>query len=554
MKINLLSSFAAASASILFPQSVSGQEESTSHLLRGSSSGQQQVQEVHQVRQVEGQVERSTQAQGATSSAKNGVIIDPATNAVIDDWSKALIAAIRKYSTPPPKASRAMAMVHLAIFEALNGIDEKYDRYHVTGVPAAGASSVAAAATAAHGVLSSLFPTEVATFDALLTSSVAPVPSSPLASGSAWGRACANDVLSLRLNDNSDLIVGYTSPGGTPGLWEPTFPNYAPALLPSWPQVLPFAMGGASELRPQGPPSLTSQEYAIAYDEVKNVGNKTSAIRTADMSQIAIFWADGAGTETPPGHWLRIASEVSTARGMPPLERARLLALVGLGVADAAIVSWDAKYAYHHWRPITAIRAGSADTNDATVEDPNFLPLIGTPPFPGYTSGHSTFSAASARILGRVFGDSVSFSTNSNVMTNVARSFASFSAAAAEAGQSRIYGGIHFQYDNRDGLSSGKALGDIVVDGFLRLIGDLNNDGCVDDADLAILASQIGQTNSRADLNKDGIVDNKDRVIFKNYLSSSCTTASASTGGGDPEQGQDDQDQDNQGQDNDFFS
>jgi hypothetical protein len=228
-----------------------------------------------------------------------------------------------------------------------------------------------------------------------------------------------------------------------------------------------------------------------------------------------LFWADNAGTETPPGHWLRIAAEVATALGLPTIERARLLALVGLGVADAAIVSWDAKYSYNHWRPVTAIRAASTEGNPGTVEDQTWSPLIGTPPFPSYTSGHSTFSAAAATIIARVLGsDNIAFTTTSQGLPDVTRSFSSFSAAAAEAGQSRIYGGIHFQYDNQHALDNGAELGNLVVDGFLRRIGDLNNDGCINQSDLDILLTKMGIEGSLADLNKDGIVDLKDQDIL----------------------------------------
>jgi hypothetical protein len=265
------------------------------------------------------------------------------------------------------------------------------------------------------------------------------------------------------------------------------------------------------------------------------------------MSQIALFWADGGGTETPPGHWLRIASEVSVSRGMPTLERARLLALLGLGVADAAIMCWDAKYHYNHWRPVTAIRAGSTDGNVGTIEDATFLPFIGTPPFPAYTSGHSTFSGTSSRIMARILGtDYVSFTSTSDGLANVTRSYARLSAAADEAGQSRIYGGIHFQYDNRDGLSSGRALGDLVVDGYLRRRGDLNGDGCVDDDDLAILTSQMGVAGvSRADLNGDGIVNWKDRAMFSSFKDyAACVTTRSTSGGASAAGGEDTEDLD----------
>ena len=513
MKFDLLSCAATASFLLRSAHSSSTSSSSSSssrHLLRGGDRAASDVAR-------EGVVPRRVLPPAASPFISS--IVSNYNPDVVTEWNAVMLSAIRAASTPPPKASRIMAMVNLAMFEALNGIYGRYDRYHVTGSPSSGASGIAAASTAAHGVLVSIFASnavQVSIFDSKLSSSLALIPSGvSLQAGIEWGTICGNDVLALRANDGSENIVGYASPGSDPGYWESTPPAYAMALLPNWPNVLPFAMSTSMELRPPGPPSLTSAEYAIAYDEVKNYGNRTSTMRTSEMSQIALFWADGAGTETPPGHWLRIASDLCVSRGVPTLDRSRLLALLGLGVADAAILSWDAKYYYHHWRPITAIRSGSIDGNPSTIDETTFLPYIGTPPFPAYTSGHSTFSGTSSRILGRIFGDGTPFATTSNGLANVTRSYPSLSSAAAEAGQSRIYGGIHFQYDNQVGLSSGIALGDLVVDGYLRLRGDLNNDGCVDDADLAILRSQIGSTGpSRADLNGDGIVNGRDRAAF----------------------------------------
>lgn len=459
-------------------------------------------------------IEKSTEASGSDIEKTTEAI----TTDVVTDWSRVLLAAIKNTSTAPPKASRAIAMVHVAIFEAMNGITNDFDRYHVIGEPKSGASAVAAAAAAAHRVLSELFPTQVESFDAQRMTSLEGIGTGPLIKGFEWGTACADDILALRSNDNSGLVVSYSAIV-SPGAWNPTPPGYTPALLPVWPIVLPFTMSSGSSLRPQGPPALTSEEYATAFNEVKVLGSATSSVRTPEQSQIALFWADNAGTETPPGHWLRIAAEVATALGLPTIERARLLALVGLGVADAAIVSWDAKYSYNHWRPVTAIRAASTEGNPGTVEDQTWSPLIGTPPFPSYTSGHSTFSAAAATIIARVLGsDNTAFTTTSQGVPGVTRSFSSFSAAAAEAGQSRIYGGIHFQYDNQHALDNGAELGNLVVDGFLRRIGDLNNDGCIDSSDLGILLTMMGQEDSLADLNKDGSVDSKDQAILVNKM------------------------------------
>ena len=439
---------------------------------------------------------------------------------VVTDWNKILLSSVT--TTSPPRASRAMGMVHVAMFEAINGIADEFKPYYMGFKPASGASAVAAAATAAHRTLSALFPTKLEVFDAQLALSLATIPmGTSRTSGVDWGTICADAILTLRANDNSTLQVPYIQPPDA-GVWRPTPEPLAPALLPNWPLVQPFTLSSGSALRPPGVPALTSDEYTEAFNEVKAIGSRTSTVRTEDQEQVAFFWADGPGTETPPGHWLRIASDVMVARGLSTLDRARLFALLGMGVADAAIVSWDAKYGLNHWRPITGIREASTDGNPDTVEDVTWSPLINTPPFPAYTSGHSTFSATAATILKRLLGDNNSFSTTSQGLPNVTRSYASFSSAAAEAGMSRIYGGIHWQYDNVVALNSGDQLGNLVVDGFLNRIGDLNGDDCVNQVDADMLLAKFGTNDSAADLNQDGVVDAIDAGKFDNRFGNGC--------------------------------
>jgi hypothetical protein len=224
-------------------------------------------------------------------------------------------------------------------------------------------------------------------------------------------------------------------------------------------------MTGGSQFRHTvGPPALTSAQYATDLNEVKSLGAANSSTRTADQTNIARFWADGANTSTPAGHWNRIAQTVGTAEGNTVSENARMFALLNLAEADAAIVSWDNKYQTNFWRPVTAIRQADLDGNAATDPDPNWTPLIATPPFPTYTSGHSTFSAAAAEILSLFYGnDNISFTTSAEGAAGIAdRSFTSFSQAALEAANSRIYGGIHYRFDSEHGLENGEALGQFV--------------------------------------------------------------------------------------------
>jgi hypothetical protein len=392
----------------------------------------------------------------------------PATADVVLDWNEILLDAIRVDRTPPPRASRAMAMTNVAVFDAVNGILGGFDPYHVTGPAPAGASPEAAAAAAAHAVLSALFPALQATFDAELAASLAAVPDGAAKNdGILWGQEVAAAILALRANDRSAEAVPYYVPVGA-RWWVPTLPAFAPALAPNWPLVTPWTLASGSQLRSSGPPPLDSPEFTAAFREVKLLGRVDSTLRTPEQTQIALFWADGAGTATPPGHWLVIAAGISLQRNLTLAENARLFALLSMTVADAAIVSWDHKYAFDDWRPITAIQQANTDGNPLTQADPGWLPLIVTPPFPSFTSGHSTFSASSSRLVAHFFGtDDISFSTTSDGLPGVVRSFDRLSQAGEEAGQSRIYGGIHWQYDNTVGLASGRALADHAFFNFL---------------------------------------------------------------------------------------
>ena len=405
----------------------------------------------------------------------------PACADVVIDWDNVLLNAVRVDKTPPPKASRAMAMVHVAIFDAVNGIVGGYTPYHVTASAPAGASPEAAAAAAAHKVLVAVYPAQQATFDAALTTSLAAIPNGAAkTAGVSWGEAVADDVLALRAHDHAADTVSYTPPQGS-SWWLPTPPAFAAALLPNWPIVTPWAMASGSQFRQGPPPPPTTVDYTRAYDEVRLLGRVDSQLRTADQTQIALFWADGAGTATPPGHWLVIAQGISQQRHLTLAENARLFALVSIAVADAAIVSWDHKYYYSDWRPVTGIQNAETDGNPNTLEDKTWQALIATPPFPSYTSGHSTFSGSASRILELFFStDAISFTTTSDGLPGVQRSFTSFSSAANEAGQSRIYGGIHWQFDNTVGLATGRSLADLVFFNFLTRTASPST--CVADA------------------------------------------------------------------------
>src|SRR6185295_2126370 len=251
----------------------------------------------------------------------------PAGADVVLDWNGVLLAAIRVDKTPPPKASRDMAIVNVSIFDAVNGILGGFTPYHVTTAAPGGASPEAAAAAAAHKALVALFPAQQATFDAALATSLAAIPNgSAKTNGIAWGESVATQILALRANDHSTDVTPYHSALGA-FWWIPTPPAFAPALLPNWPTVTPWSMSSGSQFRQAAPPFPSSDEYLIAYREVKRLGRVNSADRTADQTQIALFWADGGGTATPPGHWLVIAQGISQQEHLSLLQNARLFAL-----------------------------------------------------------------------------------------------------------------------------------------------------------------------------------------------------------------------------------
>jgi hypothetical protein len=373
-------------------------------------------------------------------------------------WNEIALDAIRAEQTPPPMAARNLAIVHAALYDAVNAVVGSHARYRISTQCLPGTSPEAAAAAAAHGALSALYPRERVAFDRALAADLASVPEGPgKAGGVALGRFVADRMLEWRSRDGFDG-EGRFLPVAAPGMWQRTPPDFAEPLLPHWPALTPFAVTPSERPRPRDPPRLTDAAYTAAFQEVKEIGAANSRTRSAEQTLIARFWADGGGTCTPPGHWNLIAQQVAKQRSCSLAEDARLFALLNITLADAGIMCWDCKYRFAYWRPVTAIHNADKDGNPATDPDPLWMPLLTTPPFPSYTSGHSSFSGAGAAVLIELCGDAVRFQTTSDAMPGVTRSFSSIWAAAEEAGQSRIYGGIHWQFDNQEGLAMGRSL------------------------------------------------------------------------------------------------
>jgi PAP2 superfamily len=380
-------------------------------------------------------------------------------NDAILHWNETALQAIKEDRTVPPIAARNLALLHAAIYDAVNAIDRTHTVFHVEATAPLGASMAAAASGAAYRVLTQLYPKQKKRFDAALDAALGAVADGPARQdGLAFGQEVADKMLAWRAEDGSDIKGPFVSESA-PGLWEPTPPDFKPALLPYWSKVAPFVPARIGQFQPPPPPALTSKEYTADFNEVKTLGRADSTKRKAEQTIIAWFWEDGVGTVTPPGHWNRVAQTAARSKKTTLVENARLFALLNFALADAGILCWECKYKHRLWRPVAAIRNAADDDNPDTAADADWHPLLPTPPFPSYVSGHSSFSGAGAAVLADFFGDDTAVVAKSDAFPGMKRTFSSFSALAQECGRSRIYGGIHYECDNRAGLEMGKALG-----------------------------------------------------------------------------------------------
>ena len=383
---------------------------------------------------------------------------------VVTDWNQTTLATQAAvpggFRTPP--AGRALAMVHVAVFDSVNAIDREYTPYAVASLADPGASPEAAAAAAAHAVLVSLYPSRQPNLDAAYIASLAPIPDgSSKTDGILVGQSVAALVLALRSADGSSITLPYTLAPG-PGIYQPD----PAALFVGWGSVAPFALKSGSQFRAVGPPALSSEQYAADYNEVKSIGALRSTTRTADQTEAALFW----NAENAQINWNNIARIAADARQNSLIENARLFALLNLAIADTSIAVMDTKYTFNFWRPREAIHAGDADGNVGTIADPTWTPLSYIGVHPDYTSQHAAVGGTAAKVLARFFEtDDFSFTiTTFGVPGGVFRSYDSFSQAARENMNSRVWLGVHFRTPCRDGLNQGKQVANYVVHHFLR--------------------------------------------------------------------------------------
>lgn len=460
---------------------------------------------------------------------------------VIDNWTHQLLDTIRATGGPPAPISRNGAIFYVGIFDAVNSIDRSFVPYvgHVT-VPGP-ANKEAAISAAAHKILVELYPDRQPIFFDQHMADLAALPNdTATANGILVGEAAAEQILAHRAGDLTDVEFPYTYIN-QPGWYRPTAPDFTePPFTPGWGSTQPWTMSQGAQFRGQYPNKfrrmerlLRSPGYARQLNEVKAYGDRFSTVRTPEQTEIAWFWAnDRDGTFKPPGHLYAITMTVANDQGLSLEEKVHLHALVGLALGDAAVVAWDMKYnlGLDLWRPISAIREANTDGNPRTQPDPDWLPLLDfSPPFPAYTSGHATFGAAHAAVMRSYFGtDNITFTvgTDEPIVSDVTRTFHSFSEAALENGASRLYLGVHYRFDADIAYVTGTRLGEHVPRYYLRkmaCLADVNGKGGVNAADLKLFTRWFINGHPRADLNGDHQVDNADFLLFlDSYFGGGC--------------------------------
>jgi len=412
----------------------------------------------------------SVQVNSSYGQMSQGDSSSQSVNPVLQ-WNRALLVIVRTPGAQPATIhpTRSFAIMHAAIYDAVNAIDKTHKSYFVNlrGVSQS-ASQDAAAAAAAHEVLVGLYPQFQAMLDAQLQQSLAQIPDGAhKADGIILGQIAADGILALRSNDGSNAPpIPYVF-GSAPGDYQSTPPNFPQQpQFTHWSHVTPFALERADQFRPGPPPDLTSERYATVFNQVKSLGIANSTAATADQALTGRFW-NGA----IQNYWNEITQTVAMERNLTTAQSARLFALLNVTFADGVIAFYDAKYVCNFWRPVTAIRAADTDNNPETLADPNWLPQsTNTAPDPSYPGAHAVISAAAASVLISFFdSDHFDLTVTSEVLEGVTRSFTRLSAAEEEATLSRIFAGQHFRSDLTAGQRLGRNVADFVVDNFLTL-------------------------------------------------------------------------------------
>src|SRR6266446_109108 len=378
---------------------------------------------------------------------------------VVSQWNAIASTTIVTNAKEASVASGVwFAYVHLAVFDAVNAIDHRFQPYLFTTNPPPGTNKDAAAVAAAHRVLVNYFPSQQATLDADFAASIAAISDTPanISAGITVGEASAQALITARANDGLLANVPYTPPVG-PGYWLPTPPAFGPPLTPWLGQMVPFTMSSAAQFFPdEGPPALDSQQWIDDYNQVKALGALNSTVRTLQQTEIGLFWTEHTGQQ-----YARAFRNLSVKKGLSTSDTARLMAMLWAGFADSAIGCWNAKFSFSFWRPVTAIRAGGG--NPALVADPNWSPLASTPAHPEYPAAHGCVTGAVSTILEGYFGTpDVQFSVDS-LVTHTTHTFATTADLLDEVENARVYAGFHYHHSVIQGRVLGTKVGHQLV-------------------------------------------------------------------------------------------
>jgi hypothetical protein len=389
---------------------------------------------------------------------------------VVLKWNQLLQSTLP--SPGNPQTPRIYSMMHIAVFDAINVIEREFEPYRVRLRSGVGGSPKAAAAQAAHDVLVALNPTATPVYDEALAADLGRRPSGFVRSGAEIGARVAKEILTWRQDDGwiVPAFPPYAEPP-LPGRWQPTPPASAPAAFTHLQTAAPMALLSATQVLPLPPPSLTSTRYAVDLNEVKMLGKSDGAARTEEQTAIARLWS-GVGTTTGFfAVWNNVARDVVVARRLSLVEAARVFVLVNVSIHDALHTTQASKFVYGVWRPVTAIRAADTDLNPDTDPDPTWLPLIVTPPYPSYAGNLATIGASAARALQLVCGTNdvpVAITWNVAGGPGVTRHFDGFWEAAEEESMARIYGGVHYRFDQEAGQDVGRSVAEFVFANFMR--------------------------------------------------------------------------------------
>ena len=383
----------------------------------------------------------------------------------VTNWNAILERTVAP--TPHFLQSRSAAIVQLAVFEAVNAIVGDYEPYLGTVDSPPWASPEAATVAAAHRTLVALHPEATAMLNAERADSLAAIPDGPAKdAGIAAGETAADAILSLRANDGWNIVVPYT-PLTDPGHWRPTPPDFRPAAFVGWGDVTPFAIRDSARFRLDPPPLLHTARYAKDYEEVKALGGVISTSRPADRADVARFYA----AVLPMPLWPAAARQASAAQGKTLSENAREFAWLAMAVADSLIASMKMKYHYSFWRPATAIREGETDGNPRTVPDGGWESFVFTPPYPSYPGNHASAAGAARAVLEHVYGrDGHFIMLTSQAVPDVVLHYTSWEQITDDIDDARIYGGVHFRFDQDSGARLGRQVGSYVLQNTLRSV------------------------------------------------------------------------------------